>query len=119
MTVRLRSVFACVILLDGSQPRGRRARRRLDRNFRTDLDQLAGVADRTLPALGDQLQLQIAAHSKFDGVCGPSHYPGIEAAFYGLNDLLRERLNRARAVVAATGDALHDIAYLYKRADGR
>ncbi|CRK61656.1 hypothetical protein [Alloactinosynnema sp. L-07] len=92
---------------------------RLDRNFRTDLDQLAGVADRTLPALGDQIQLQLAAHNKFDGVTPPSHFPGVEAAFYGLNDVLKERLKRACTVIEATGEAVHDIANLYKRADGQ
>jgi hypothetical protein len=92
---------------------------RLERNFRTDLDQLAAVADVDLPELHDSLRHQVAAHHKFDGVSPPTMSPGIDSAFYAMNGTLCDRMQKACAVIEETAKALHDIAHLYKRADGQ
>ncbi|MBC6451162.1 hypothetical protein [Actinokineospora xionganensis] len=90
-----------------------------ERNFRTDLEQLAFVADNSLPALSELLQRQVDAHNKFDGVSPGTMSTGVDSAFYSLNGTLRDRVRQASVVIEETAQALHDIAYLYKRADGQ
>lgn len=92
---------------------------RRERNFTTDLDQLAAVADVQLPELHDLMQRQVAAHHKFEGVSPPTMSPGIDSAFYAMNGVLRDRLQKACVVLEETATALQDIAHLYKRADGQ
>lgn len=114
-------MFACVILLDGFANEGMTVPDddRLERNFRTDLDQLARVADVRLPELLDMFQSRVSAYDKFDGVSPPTMSPGIDSAFYELNGTLRQRMKRLCEVSEATAQALRDIAHLYKRADGQ
>ncbi|MGQ0837924.1 hypothetical protein [Actinokineospora sp.] len=72
-----------------------------------------------LPELRELLLQQVSAFNRFEGLSPSTMAPNVESAFYALNGTLRERMRRAGTVVEATAEALHDIAQLYRRADGQ
>jgi hypothetical protein len=89
------------------------------RSFQTDLNQLAEAADVKLPELNELLQRQITALGAYSGVSGPTRTCGADSALFSLTGVLRQRAVRASQVIVATSKALHDIAEVYMRADGR
>lgn len=88
-------------------------------SFTTDLNQLADAADVQLPHLVDLLQRQRVAIGQLAGISQDAMFASPDSAFYELTQLLRDRGQRACDVLAATSQALHDIAVCYMRADGR